>query len=205
MNKNVIIGYSGHAFVVLEAAYKSGFSITGYCDKVESDFNPYDIEYLGDEGSKDFNWEKVDSFALGIGDNKLRRKIGNLLHSKNKQVLSITHPSAVVSSKAKLGIGNFVSANVIINALATIENFCILNTGCIIEHNCKIAEAVHIAPGAILAGNVTVGENTFIGAGSVVKQGVNIGSNVIIGAGSVVVKDIHDNGVWVGNPVRQIK
>jgi acetyltransferase EpsM len=30
----------------------------------------------------------------------------------------------------------------------------ILNTGCIIEHECVLGDAVHIGPGAVLAGNV---------------------------------------------------
>jgi acetyltransferase-like isoleucine patch superfamily enzyme len=34
---------------------------------------------------------------------------------------------------------------------------------------------------------------------------VTIGSNVVIGAGSVVSKNIPDNSVAVGNPVRVIK
>ena len=57
----------------------------------------------------------------------------------------------------------------------------------------------------MLAGNVCVGENTLIGSNSSIKQGITIGNNVIVGAGSVVIKDIPDNGVWAGNPVRRIK
>ncbi|MGX9984906.1 acetyltransferase [Soonwooa purpurea] len=205
MTQNVIIGYSGHAFVVLEAANQSGCPITSYCERRKSVFNPYDIEYLGDESNIDFNWEKVDSFVLGIGDNKIRRKVAALILSKNKAILNIIHPSAIISNTAKFRHGIFISAKVTVNALASIDNFCILNTGCIIEHECKVGEAVHIAPGAILAGNVSVGENTFVGAGSVVRQGIKIGKNVVIGAGSVVVKDIPDGGVWVGNPAKQIK
>ena len=53
-------------------------------------------------------------------------------------------------------------------------------------------------------GSVTIGNNVFIGLGCIILQGVIIGSNVIVGAGTVVSKDIPDNSVVVGNPMRII-
>jgi len=87
---------------------------------------------------------------------------------------------------------------------AKIGKNVILNTACIIEHECEISDSVHIAPGAVLAGNVFVGERSFIGANSVVMQGVKIGKDVIIGAGSVVISDVPDGKKIVGNPSRFI-
>lgn len=54
-------------------------------------------------------------------------------------------------------------------------------------------------------GKTIIGNNVFIGANTVVLPGVNIGNDVIIGAGSVVSKNIPNNSVVVGNPVRVIK
>lgn len=53
-------------------------------------------------------------------------------------------------------------------------------------------------------GRIEIGNNVFVGAGSIVLPNVKIGSNVIIGAGSVISKDIPDNVVCAGNPVRII-
>lgn len=200
-----IIGYSGHSLVVLDAATESGISVSHYCEREEKDFNPYKLKYLGDESSRYFNWNNVNNFIIGIGDNQIRRKIANLILSKNKQLISIVHPSAYISTRSSLGVGNFFAVNSIINAFAKIGNNCILNTACVIEHECIILDHAHIGPGAILAGNVTVGESTFIGANSVVRQGVTIGENVIIGAGSVVLHDIPNGEIWVGNPAKKLK
>lgn len=49
---------------------------------------------------------------------------------------------------------------------------------------------------------VSIGEKTFIGASSIILPGVNIGKNVVIGAGSVVTKDIPDNSIAAGNPIK---
>ncbi|KIC63410.1 acetyltransferase [Chryseobacterium taiwanense] len=201
----VIIGYSGHSFVVLDAAKEMNMNVKYYCEKKRASFNPFEIDYLGNEGSDSFDWNCADEFILGIGDNKIRQKVANLILSKKKIVLNVVHPSSIISNYAIFGVGNFIAANVTINAFAKILDNCILNTGCIVEHECVIESGVHIAPGAVLAGNVHVGENSFIGANSVVKQGVKIGDAVTVGAGSVVIKDIPDNEIWAGNPAKKLK
>ena len=51
-------------------------------------------------------------------------------------------------------------------------------------------------------GRVTIGDNVFIGINTIILPNVTIGNNVIVGAGTVVSKDIPDNSVVVGNPMR---
>jgi len=199
-----IIGYSGHAFVVIEAAKESHMPIFGYCEIKEQEFNPYDLEYLGNEKDLNFPWSKYRKFILGIGDNRIRKDIVSNLTGK-AQFVNIYHPSAQISNTARLGEGTFINAMVSINALANIGRHCIINTGSIVEHECVIADYVHIGPGAVLAGNVSVGTGTFIGANSTIKQGIKIGENVIIGAGAVVIRDIPDSVTVVGNPSKILK
>ncbi|KOY50669.1 hypothetical protein I602_229 [Polaribacter dokdonensis DSW-5] len=47
-----------------------------------------------------------------------------------------------------------------------------------------------------------VGVGSFVGGNAFIKQGVKIGRNTIVGAGSVVLKDVPDNVVVYGNPVK---
>ena len=58
--------------------------------------------------------------------------------------------------------------------------------------------------GVSKVGRVTIGNEVFVGHGTIILPGVTIGSRVVIGAGSVVSKDIPDNSVAAGNPVRVI-
>jgi sugar O-acyltransferase (sialic acid O-acetyltransferase NeuD family) len=201
----VLVGYSGHGYVVADIAIASHMNLKYYTDKSKISKNPFDLSYLGFEGNFGYKfWDKDYSYILGIGDNLIRRKTADLLISKEVTLLNVTHPSASISTKVQFGIGNFISKNVSVNALVRIGDICILNTGCIIEHECMIGNGVHIAPGAVLAGNVEIGDNTFVGANTVIKQGVKIGRNVIIGAGSVILKDIAHNKKIVGNPGKEI-
>lgn len=52
------------------------------------------------------------------------------------------------------------------------------------------------------AGRVSIGNNVFIGMKTTILKGCRIGSNVIIGANSLVNKDIPDNCVAAGNPIK---
>lgn len=199
------MGYSGHAYVVADAILDNGYSIAGYSDRQKASLDPYNLAYLGFEKEVDFvGWLKDIPFVLGIGDNKLRQSVSNLIEEKGKVVQTIIDKTAVISKNVSIGTGTFINKNVTVNALAKIGKNVILNTGCIIEHECILQDAVHIAPGSVLAGNVTIGERSFVGANSVVKQGINIGKDVIIGAGSVIISDIPDGKKVVGNPGRII-
>ncbi len=203
--KNVIIGYSGHAYVVVESFISNGKTVSYYTDLNEATINPFNLTYLGFESSSNFKgWEMGLNCILGIGNNYLREKVGNLVLSKSMQLLNVIDQNALISKTADFGLGIFASKGVLVNAFSKIGNFSLLNTGCIIEHECEIGIAVHIAPGAVLAGNVKVGNRSFIGANSVIMQGVEIGDDVIIGAGSVIIKDVMSNTKLVGNPGRLI-
>ena len=204
-NKTAIIGYSGHAYVVAESYLSKGNSLEYYSNLIKLDNNPFNLTYLGCETDPNFKgWDMRLAYILGIGDNKLRYKVAQLLLSKSQIIKSVIDPNSIISKSTNIGVGVFASKGVLVNAFSKIGDFTILNTGCIIEHECEISKAVHIAPGAVLAGNVKIGKRSFIGANTVIKQGVIIGDDVIIGAGSVIINNISSNTKIVGNPGRII-
>lgn len=205
MFKQVIVGYSGHSYVVLDAARESGLNVEAYTESKELSLNPYDLEYLGLETDYNFKgWGKSFEFILGIGDNKIREKITQLIISKNESLLSVIHPSAKLGKLVDVGNGTFIGAGVMVNSFVEIGKSVIINTGAIVEHECQIGNYVHVAPGAVLTGKVEVGDRSFIGANSVIKEGLKIGENVIIGAGTVVLKDVESNCKIAGNPGKVI-
>lgn len=203
--KIVLIGYSGHGMVVAETAKDTHMNLCCYTEKQPMMQNPYHLDYLGFEGDDTFSsWDESYDFILGIGSNAIRENVAKLILSKNKRLVNVVSGFANISEYSTIGQGNFIAKNVVINIFAKIGDYCILNTGCIVEHDCDIANGVHVAPGAVLLGGVKIGEHSFIGANSVIKEKVTIGQNVVIGAGSVVINDVADHSKIVGNPGRAI-
>jgi len=200
MSKEVIIvGYSGHAFVVIDALLSSGYLVKGYCETEKKTVNPYNIEYLGSEDTVTLK-NNSESYIVAIGDNQLREKVQ--LKMQKIELANAIHNTAVISNTVVMGKGNFISTGATLNSMVKIGNGVICNTRALIEHECVLGDFVHIGPGTVLCGNVNVGSNTLIGAGSVIIPNITIGKNVIIGAGSVVVKNVPDNSVIKGNPAK---
>jgi len=59
--------------------------------------------------------------------------------------------------------------------------------------------------GAYTKGPITIGSKSWLGTCVVVLDGISIGSGAVIGAGSVVTRDVPENSIAVGVPVRIVK
>ncbi len=207
IKKIILIGYSGHSYVVADILSIMKLDANFYCDSEEKLNNPFQLTYLGKEA--DFlasnlylnnrdNWQTF----VGIGDNNIREKVFNLLVDKNAHIINAIHPKTIIAASAIFGKGVMIAANTTINPLCKIGNGVICNTSSSIDHECIIDDFAHIAPGAVLCGNVKIGKRTFIGANAVIKQGISICNDVKIGAGACVVKNITEPGIYIGNPAK---
>ncbi len=98
----------------------------------------------------------------------------------------------------KLGYKTDIGAFTYINAKngVVIEDFVQIGSHCSLYSVSSIDDK---------EGKITLKKNCKIGCHSVIMPGVTIGENVIIGAFSFVNKDIPDNVVAVGTPVKIIK
>ncbi|WP_158859882.1 acetyltransferase [Lunatibacter salilacus] len=204
--KLILLGYSGHSFVVLDVASSLGYRVIGYLERFEKEKNPHQLEYLGNEKDYQPKDDVTDLFFFpAVGDGPIRKKLVEFLTFRDWRQVHLVDRSATVSDYATLGLSTLVCPKAVVNSFATVGVGCIINSGAVVEHECKLEDFVHVAPGAVLAGDVKVGRNSFIGAGSVIKEGVKIGENIIVGAGSLVLKDICDPGIYIGSPVKKIK
>jgi len=205
MTSLAILGASGHGKVLADIALLSGWNKITFFD----DFYPKikAIEGWTIAGNTDDLLMSLNNFngcIVGIGDNEIRLEKTELLLSNSAKLISLIHPSSVISEFSEVDVGSAIMAGAIINPFSKIGLACIVNTAATIDHDSVISDGSHIGPGVNMAGNVSIGKKSFIGIGASVKQGVDIGDNVILGAGSVLIQSLNNNALAAGAPAKVI-
>lgn len=185
-----LYGASGHAKVIIDILNANNIEISEIFDdnRLITSLNGCVVS-----SPRETNEELI----ISIGNNEIRKKIVEKRYT-SKYGIAI-HPSAIISSFAKIGEGTVVMPGAIIQSGAVIGKHCIINTGAKIDHDCIIDDYVHISPNATLCGNIHIGEGTQVGVGSSIVPGIKIGKWTLVCAGSVVTTDIPDNCVAAGN------
>jgi sugar O-acyltransferase (sialic acid O-acetyltransferase NeuD family) len=196
--KHYIYGAGGHAKVVWDAMQKSNLVCEGFIDDSRLgqwiDLPIFTSSFLNDTNDIELH--------IAIGDCKARKEITNSFQSF--KFISIYHPDAIISSRAKIETGTFLAAGSIIGPDAKVGKHSIINHHAVIDHDCSVGDFCHIAPHVSLCGGVEVGQGVLIGAGAIVLPGIKIANYVTVGAGSVVTNDIASGVTVVGNPARAL-
>lgn len=189
--KIYIYGNSGHGAVCEDIAKAMGYKECIFLD-----------DNKGTPFSK--NLPKYDMF-IAIGENYTRKKIYEKVLKYGFKVVNLIHPSAVISSSASLDKeGIVIMPLVVINAKAKIEKGVILNSSCIIEHECEVGAFSHISVGAKCAGNVKIGKLCFLGINSAILPNLTLADESILGGGAVLVKSQNEKGIFVGLPAKRV-
>lgn len=207
--KLIIFGAKGHARVIADAALRSGtFDVLGFVERDDASAQTEGMKILGHESELPAIITKhpgVSGF-VGVGDNRIRRKIVEDIRGRYPDLgfATVVHPSAVIAEGVQLGAGVFVAASVTLNCGTRIGDHAVVNTSASVDHDCAVGDFGFIAPGVVLAGAVKVGAGAFIGTGAVVIPNMDIGNDAIVGAGSVVIRRVAGGTTVAGNPARSI-
>ena len=206
----IVWGASGHALVVADILHlRNEFHILGFLDDIDRQRKGKrfcNSTVLGGREQLDLLFsEGVRHFIIGIGDCAARTRLAEIVKQKGFSLETAIHPQAVIASDAVLGAGTVISAGAVISPRVEIGENVIVNTSASVDHECVIANGVHLSPGLRLSGRVTVGCGSWIGIGAIVKENIRIGANSIVGAGAVVLNDIPDNVVAYGSPAQVIR
>lgn len=195
-----VLGAGGHAKVVVETLVEAGWRVKGLFDDdpQKQGTRVAHTPVLGPIRHADRRRWAV----LAIGDNPKRRQLAESL--QGWRWLTVVHPHAWVADSVELGPGTVVLAGAIIQPEVQIGTHSIVNTAATVDHDCRLGDYVHLAPGVHLGGSIAVEEGVLLGIGTVVIPGLRIGAWSIVGAGSVVVKDLPAGVKAVGAPASVI-
>jgi len=210
MRKLLLLGGGGHCKSVLDSLGSDHvydvIKIIDVKSKVGSDIMGYQIAGTDDDLQSFYEDGFHEAFitAGSVGDTTLRKKLVSKTEAIGYSFPTITDPTAIVSEHAQLEEGCYLAKGAIVNAGVTIGKQSIVNTGTILEHDCKVGDFSHIAPSATVLGGVTIGEQSHIGTGSLLREGITIGDHVLVGMGSNVLVSVSSGLKAYGNPCKVV-
>ncbi|MFA7533918.1 MAG: acetyltransferase, partial [Tissierellaceae bacterium] len=149
---------------------------------------------------------KNKKFIVAIGNNKIRYEIMTTINDLGGRTPTLIHPKATISPSAEIGKGVYIQANAYIWTKVQINDFSIISPNVVIAHHTTVGKACLISTLTGVGASIKIGDRVFIGMGATIVTGLKlITSDVTIGAGTLVLKDIREQGVYVGVPARKIK
>ena len=191
--KRALVGYGGHAKEVLS---QMGEKLTCFVD------DKYVVD--GTEPLSKFDPKEYE-LMIAVAHSRDRYDIIQRLPKETKYFTWV-HPTVLImDDNIKIGEGSFIGAYSILTTNIKIGKHAILNRGNQIGHDCEIGDYFSAMPGAIVSGNVKIYDLVYMGTNSSVKEKLSIHSLVTIGMNSAVVKNIEEDGVYVGCPTKKIK
>lgn len=199
----VLIGASGHGKVCAEIAELNGYEEILFLD---DDIGRKECGGHAVVGVKADFKKFIDGsteFFVSIGNAGDRKKIQDEIVGSNGNIATLLHSKSVIGKDVKIGNGSVVIAGAVINSGTVIGDGVIINTSSSVDHDCVVGAFSHIAVGAHLCGGVEIGEMSWIGAGAIVINNLTICGDCMIGAGAVVIRDIEEEGTYLGVPAQK--
>jgi len=133
---------------------------------------------------------------------------------------TIIKKGAKVGNYCEIGKNNNIGENSILQGRIRIASDCVIEKnvtikyGTILTSKVLLKEGCFLGPHTITLGSTykritkhgtIIGNNTYIGAGSKIAADTKIGNNIVIGALGFVNRDLTEEGIYVGLPVKLIK
>ena len=188
----LLIGCGGHARSLIDVVESSGrwhvLGLVGLPEQMGEEVLGYPV--LGCDQDLSSLHQQCTHALLAVGQIGLsaqRQRLGAELKRLEFTLPVVISGHAHVSRHAQIGAGTSVGHGVIVNAGASVGDYCILNSNSLIEHDAVIGDCCHISTGALVNGGVRIGEGGFIGSGAVLREGLNLPPHTVISAGKRVM------------------
>lgn len=143
-------------------------------------------------------------FVCGIGVPKIKEKVVKRALKLGYKPITIIHPSVLIFTGAKIGVGCVIAAKSIISINTKIGDYTLINHTCSIGHDAITGKYCFVSPLVAMSGFSEIGCGVSLGTCSSIIPYRKVGDWSTIGAGACVIRDIPSNVTAVGVPAKVI-
>ncbi len=184
-----IFGNGAHGALIRELLGDCGRPFLGWLDDSEGGRRPEEVP--------------VGPCYIGVGNPFARERVAQRLYARGfTPGHALVHPTAYVSSTARLGGGTVVFPHATVNANVKVGEHAIVHCNAIVHHDTELADFVSIGPGANVCGRCSIGKSTLVGPSSMVLLRKTVGEAALIGAGATVVTNVETMSLMLGVPAK---
>lgn len=208
MQKLAIIGSGDLAGQIAHHALATGkYIVVGFFDDFEeAGKQKFGKEVLGSCADilELYNQKKFDVLMMGIGYKHMPQR-ASLFEKLSTAIpfATVIHPSVIVDSNSKIGIGVMIYPGTVVDMNCVIEDNVLLYTGCVVSHDVAIGAHTILSPGVTTSGFVKIGKRVNLGTATAISDNIIINDDIKTGVGSVVVENLINPGLYYGVPAKQ--
>lgn len=134
-----------------------------------------------------FEPQPGDALILAIGTPGVRRRVAEQLVDRGGRFLTLVHPTAIVTSNARIGSGSILCPGAIVSDSATMGRFVLVNYHASLAHDASAGDFAVLSPYATLGGFAKIGDDVFLGLHASVGPRIEIGSRSKVSANSAAL------------------
>ena len=205
----LIVGAGGLGREVLAWTYEipvamRDWDVKGFLNSIPSALDGYavDLPILGDP--LDFNCTGDELLICAIGNPQDKLTLCRTLVQRGARFVSLIHPSAIVSPRARVASGCIVATAAIISPDAHIDSFSVVLGSTAIGAGVIVEEGATISAFCFVGERAVIGEGAFLGSHAIVMPGTRVEKGARIGARTVVSGTIPAGTTFFGVPGQMI-
>lgn len=152
-----------------------------------------------------YNERMYDQLFIAIGYKHARFKQSLFLSLRDKiPFATIVVSPTYIDITSKIGENVLICPGCILGENSIIDDNVKLSPNVNVSHDSHVGMGTYCSPSVSIAGCTTVGQCCFLGIGSTIVDGIQICDDVTIGAQTLVLRDITEEGTYIGVPARKI-